>query len=126
MIPNPIWVVQFNEYALLWITFLGTSWLLSEDRHVSIFILTDRLSPKANQMLGHLHNLTGAVLCGILCWYSFLTTRDHIARNVIDPQALDVPKGYVLAIIPMGFLLLSLQFLSKLFKRKIDGKKASE
>lgn len=119
-IPNPIWIIQFNEYALLWITFLGTAWLLSEDKHISLTVLTERLGPRTNRVLRVANNLVGAVLCGIFSWYGFLTARDHIARQVIDTMAVDVPKGYVLAIIPLGFFLLTLQFLAK-FIRTLQG-----
>lgn len=115
-LPNPIWTVQFNEYALLWMTFLGTAWLLAENRHISLSIVTDRLGQTANWMLSVFHNLVGAILCGIFFWFSFLTTSDHIARHVLDTMAVDVPKGYILAVIPLGFFLLTLQFLSKLMQ----------
>ena len=105
-------------------TFLATAWLLAEDKHISLGIVTDHLGPTANWVLSLLHNLVGTVLCGIFCWYGFLTTRDHIARHVIDTLAVDIPKGYVLAIIPLGFFLLTLQFLTKfiqaLQRREID------
>ena len=120
-IPNPIWIVQFNEYALLWITFLGTAWLLAENKHISLSVVTDRLGPKANRILNVCNNLAGTVLCGIFSWYGYATTRDHIARGVIDTMAVDVPKGYVLAIIPLGFFLLALQFLAK-FVQTLRGR----
>jgi hypothetical protein len=27
-LPTPVWVVQFDEYALLWVLFLATAWIL--------------------------------------------------------------------------------------------------
>lgn len=39
-----IWVMEFSEYALLYITFLSTSWLLRIDGHVSVDMLTNALS----------------------------------------------------------------------------------
>ena len=112
---SPIWVFQFNEYALLWITLLGTAWLLAEDKHVRISLLTNILGEKANRTLETVHNLVGFVLCGVFAWYGFYSTQDHFVRNVIDTQAVDVPKWIILMIIPLGFGLLSLQFLRKFF-----------
>ena len=113
-LPSPIWVVQFNEYSLLWITFLGTPWLLSKNKHVSIQVLTHRLSNRMNKVLALIHNILGLVLCGILCWFGVYTTSDHLIRKVIDVQSVDVPKGFVIMIIPLGFFLLTLQFLRKI------------
>ncbi len=38
-ITQPIWTVQFNEYALLWMTFLGSAWVLSRRKHVSMDVV---------------------------------------------------------------------------------------
>ena len=112
---SPIWVFQFNEYSLLWITFLGTAWLLAEDKHVRISLLTNVLGERANKLLVVIHNIVGFLLCGLLAWYGYFSTKDHLVRNVIDTQAVDVPKWIILTVIPFGFALLSLQFLRKLY-----------
>lgn len=111
---SPIWVFQFNEYSLLWVTFLGTAWLLAENKHVQICLLTNVLGKKANKALDIIHSIVGCFLCGVLAWYGF-STKDHLLRNVIDTQAVDVPKWIILAVIPFGFVFLSLQFLRKLY-----------
>lgn len=112
---SPIWIFQFNEYSLLWITFLGTAWLLAEDKHVQICLLTNVLGKRVNKILEISHSLVGFGLCGVLAWYGFFSTQSHFARNVIDTQAVDVPKWIILVVIPFGFVLLSLQFLRNFF-----------
>jgi C4-dicarboxylate transporter DctQ subunit len=113
-LPSAIWVVQFNEYALLWMTFLGTAWLLGRKKHISVHIILQRLSEKNKKRVAVIHALMGMVLCGLFCWFTTFTTIEKIGRNVIDVQAVDVPIGYVLIVIPLGFLLLFLQFIRNL------------
>ena len=113
-LPSAIWVVQFNEYALLWMTFLGTAWLLSRKKHISVHIFLQRLNEKNKKIFTAVHALMGTVLCGVLCWFTAFTTIEKIGRNVIDVQAVDVPIGYVLIVIPLGFMLLFLQFVRNL------------
>jgi C4-dicarboxylate transporter DctQ subunit len=124
-LPTPVWVVQFNEYALLWVPFLATGWILSRNQHVSVQFLVQYLGRKGRKTLDMIHNLVGMVLCGIFCWYGTATTWDHYARGVIDVASVDVPKAYALVIIPVGFFLLTLQFLSKFLAalrgRESDG-----
>jgi C4-dicarboxylate transporter, DctQ subunit len=115
-LPGPVWIVQFNEYAMLFATFMGSSWLLSKGRHVSIELMVSRMGPKNRKILSLIHSLVGAVLCGTLCWYSAITTIDHYQRNVMHVQAVDVPMAYVLFIIPVGFFLLVVQFLRNLIQ----------
>ena len=64
-IPSPFWVVQFNEYSLLWMTFLGTAWVLSVDKHVSVNIIVQRLGVKSKKIVGLLNSLLGMGLCAV-------------------------------------------------------------
>ncbi|MFH1488678.1 MAG: TRAP transporter small permease [Pseudomonadota bacterium] len=113
-LPTPVWTNQFNEYAMLWMTFLGTAWLLSKDRHVSIQIILSRLNNKMKRLFRIIHNVMGFLLCAAICTYGALTTWDHFQRNVIDVQVLDVPKAWIILVIPLGFFLLMLQFLRRI------------
>jgi TRAP-type C4-dicarboxylate transport system permease small subunit len=115
-LPGPVWIVQFNEYAMLWATFLGAAWLLSKKRHVSIELIVSRLSRGTQKVFHLLHSLLGMSLCAILGWYGALTTLENFQRGVINVQAVDVPMGYVLLVIPFGFLLLLLQFVHDFFR----------
>jgi TRAP-type C4-dicarboxylate transport system permease small subunit len=110
---SPVWVVQFNEYALLWLTFLGTAWLLAKDKHVSIDLVTRLLPVYGRVILSLLHNLAGAVLCAVFTAYGAMVTWDQFHRGVTDVQAVDFPKYLVLSVIPLGFFLLTVQFLRR-------------
>jgi TRAP-type C4-dicarboxylate transport system permease small subunit len=128
-VSSPIWVVQFNEYTMLWIAFLGTAWLLSKDKHISIQIVTSRLSERGERIFRTIHDGVGLLLCMGICYYCSISTWDHFVRKIIDVQAVDVPKAYIISVIPFGFLLLSLQFIRRLVedfrppqKRAKDGR----
>jgi TRAP-type C4-dicarboxylate transport system permease small subunit len=109
-LPGPVWIVQFNEYAMLFATFLGAAWLLARGKHVSIEMVVSHLSRRSQRILGLIHSLLGMGLCAILCWYGTFTTIENFQRNVIHVQAVDVPMAYILFVIPLGFFLLFLQF----------------
>jgi C4-dicarboxylate transporter DctQ subunit len=111
---SPVWTVQFNEYSLLWMTFLGSAWVLSRRKHVAVDIITGRLGPRGKRIADVLHSLAGTGVCGVLCWYSFLITLNLFQRGVTDVQAVDIPKYLVLMVIPIGFLVLTVQFLRNL------------
>jgi TRAP-type C4-dicarboxylate transport system permease small subunit len=113
-IESPVWTVQFNEYSLLWMTFLGSAWVLSRRKHVAVDIFTARLGPKGKRIADVVHSLAGTGVCGVLCWYSSLITLNLFQRGVTDVQAVDIPKYLVLMVIPAGFLVLTAQFLRNL------------
>ncbi|MBN1545584.1 MAG: TRAP transporter small permease [Syntrophaceae bacterium] len=109
-LPYPTWVVQFSEYALLWLTFLGAAWLLRLEKHVSVDLLTARLGPKGQRVQKILHSLLGTMVCGVIFWNSFLLVWDQFRRGVLDIKVVDMPKYAILVIIPIGFIFLFLQF----------------
>jgi C4-dicarboxylate transporter, DctQ subunit len=111
---SPVWIVQFNEYSLLWMTFLGSAWILSRRKHVAMDVLTGQLSPRSRRFAEILHGFMGVGLCGILFYYSTLMTLNLYQRGVTDVQAMDVPKYLVIMVIPIGFLVLILQFFRNL------------
>lgn len=115
-IPGPIWAVQFTEYSLLWMTLLGTAWVLKRQKHVSVDLLTSRLSAKSKVYFNLAHSLMGVAVCGILCWYGTGVAWGQYQRGVVDIQVVDVPKYLILMIIPIGFLILICQFLRSFFK----------
>jgi TRAP-type C4-dicarboxylate transport system permease small subunit len=110
-LPGPLWIVQFNEYAMLFATFLGAAWLLSKKKHVSVELVVSRFNKRTQKIFDLIHSLLGMALCAILCWYGTLTTIENFQREVIHVQAVDVPMAYVLFVIPLGFFFLFLQFV---------------
>jgi C4-dicarboxylate transporter, DctQ subunit len=114
-ISSPPWVTQFTEYALLWITFLGTAWVLGRNRHIAIDLVMSQLGQRKKLAFNISHYLVGCVICLVLCYFSLLTVWSMFERGVVDVQVVDVAKYKVLLVIPLGFLLLALQFLRKMF-----------
>jgi TRAP-type C4-dicarboxylate transport system permease small subunit len=121
----PLWSVQFNEYSLLWMTFLGGAWLLRRGRHVSLDIVSRRLKPRGLNMLNTILGFMGLGVCGLLTWISGTVAWDNFQRNVMDVRAVDVPKYIILSIMCAGFLLLFLEFLNDVY-RNIRQLKAGE
>ena len=115
-IPGPIWAVQFTEYSLLWMTLLGTAWVLKRQKHVSVDLLTSRLGAKSKVYFELAHSLMGVAVSGILCWYGTVVAWGQYQRGVVDIQVVDMPKHLILMIIPIGFLFLVGQFLRTFFK----------
>ena len=112
---GPVWVVQFTEYSLLWMTLLGAAWALKNNKHVSVDLLTSRLTSQINNYLSLAHSVMGMLVCGVLCWYGAKVTWGQYLRGVTDIQVVDMPKYLILIIIPLGFLILTLQFLRNFF-----------
>lgn len=110
-IPGPVWVVQFSEYSMLWMTLLGAAWVLKKGKHVSVDLVTGRLNTRTRRVLNLVHAIMGMAVCGVICWYGAVVAWGQYQRGVTDIQVVDMPKYLILLIIPAGFLFLTLQFL---------------
>jgi TRAP-type C4-dicarboxylate transport system permease small subunit len=45
------WVAEIVEYCLLWLTFLGTSWVLKQNSHIRMDMVVDKLKPRHQSVL---------------------------------------------------------------------------
>ena len=121
---SPItWVVEISEYGLLWITFLGTSWVLREGGHVRVDILLHYLSPAALRICGLLSAASGAATSVVLMVFGTQATLTAFARGSFKPTGIDIPSWMVLVVIPLGGTLLFCRFAAlfvEYFARKRD------
>jgi len=100
------------EYGLLYIPFLSAAWLLKNNGHIRVGIVTDRLSQKNQFALAVFQSTIGAVICLVLAGYGVWTTWDQWVTGAIDPHKIVLaPKAVAVAIIPVGAFLLSIQFV---------------
>jgi len=112
---NPIgWVVQTSQYSLVFLTFLGAAWLLKREKHVTMDLLTNHLSPGKKAMLGVVTSTVGALVCLVITLSSLRVTLDYFERQIYDYQVLEVPLGPIFAVIALGCLLLFIQFLRRI------------
>jgi TRAP-type C4-dicarboxylate transport system permease small subunit len=112
-----IWVAQATEYALLWMVFLGTTWLLREKGHVSADIVYASLSERTKTRLDLVMNAVAGLGCAVLAVYSSRYVWECFTRGVTDVRAVTIPKWTVFWIIPVGMALLTLQFSRIVWQR---------
>ncbi len=115
-----IWIMQTTEYALLWIVFLATTWLLRERGHITTDLVYIRLNEKTKRSLDCTMNVIGGLTCAAMVFLGILHVSQCIAGRVTDVRAITVPKAAVFIIIPIGSLLLTLQFFRMAWNRFVQ------
>jgi len=105
-----IWITPMSEYALLWIVFLGTTWLLREGGHITTDVIYIHLDEKAKRYLDLMMSVVGGLACALLLYLGIVHLSDCILHGVTDVRALTVPKSVVFIVIPIGSLFLTIQF----------------
>src|SRR5512136_1870555 len=105
-----IWIIPMTEYALLWIVFLGTTWLLREAGHITTDIIYVHLNEKAKNTLDGVMSVIGGLTCVLLVYLGIVHLCDCLIHGVTDVRAITIPKSAVFIIIPIGSILLTIQF----------------
>jgi len=106
-----IWAVDFTEYALLYVTFLGAPWVLREGAHIRIEIFTERLRPRPRLVLAGIVALLGAGVSAVLLWQGAEVTWEAYSKGQAMLKAWRVPRWVLILPIAVGSLLLILEFL---------------
>lgn len=109
------WVVEFSEYSLIYLAFLAGGWVLKEEGHVKVEMLVELLPAGTQLALHRATSAVGAIVCGLFTWVSAQLTLDLYRSGEIMFKSVQVQKWAIMAVIPLGLLLLSLQFLRRAF-----------
>jgi TRAP-type C4-dicarboxylate transport system permease small subunit len=110
------WVAEIVEHSLLWLTFLGTTWVLKRNAHIKMDMVVDQLSPRRQSILNLITSSLGAIVCLILAWFSSRVTWQHFQTGYKLLTSMVTPAALINFIIPVGFFLLTIQFVRRGFE----------
>ena len=121
-------ITEITEYMMLYTCMLGAAWLLRADGHVRIDIVAGMLPGKPRKTLYVITTLICAATCAYITYWGAVTSWDHFERGIRDFKILEIPKWTFLVSIPIGFTLLTIEFLRKLRDalKKTDDKVEEE
>jgi C4-dicarboxylate transporter DctQ subunit len=110
------WVLEISSYLMLYITFLGTAWLQRQEGHVEVDLFLGNAKPRTRAGFKAITYFGGAAVGFILAWRGSLVTIDYFRRGVTLMGILDTPQFLLIAIIPIGGLLLLVEFILQIWR----------
>ena len=116
LINQPIkYVMDSSELMLLFIPFLSAAWLLKHEGHTNIDIILNQLSHRNQALLNFITSILGTIICLTLTWAGAMITLEFFQRGLYLPPdfAFKVPQAPIIAVIPFGFFLLTIQFIRR-------------
>lgn len=116
----PGWVIEVTKYMLFIIPFLSAGWLLIKGNHVKIDLVIDRLKPKTRTVINLISSFIGAIICWIITWYGLEATLKYLQEGIRMTEVLAVPRFLLIAFIPFGCLMLSLEFIRQIYKNVVS------
>lgn len=104
-----IWVIEFSEYALLYITFLGAAWVLKSDGHVAVDLAVSLMRPKGRAICSLASFMICFLVSAVLVVYGTRVTWSYYVKGLYNPTVLEIPTSAILIVIPIGGLTLLIQ-----------------
>ena len=108
------WSWQFAEHSMFWFPFLAAPWLLRNHKHVAVDLVLNALPEKAKKILYIVHGILGILLCLTLAYFCAMVTWNNYTRGIMEIQVVNLPKYLLLIVLPIAFLVLTLQFVQNL------------
>ncbi len=108
-----IGIDQISGTMLLYITFLGAAWVLRRDEHVTLDLLVNVLRPSIQRRLAVASSILGALVCLGVAMFGTVEVISSLQRGVRIPAEIEYLRAINLAVIPIGFLCLGLQFVRR-------------
>jgi len=102
---------EIIEYALLWMTFLGTTAIMRMNMHVRMESLTGQLSLRAQALLSGITSIFSALLAVFILFYTASLTIHDYRTAFRVATILDPLKWPIEIIIPIGFFMLFIQLI---------------
>jgi len=109
-------ITEVNEYLLLYMTFLGTTWVLSRNAHVRVDILLNRLSSTGQALANTVTSTLAVIACSVVTWNAAVTTWDMAKRGVTGIDTLEFPVAPLIGIVALACFLLSIQFSREAYR----------
>jgi len=104
---------EIARQEVIWLTFTGGILTTLKNKHIAIDLLSRILSEKYKTILSIILNISAAIICGFLTWFSinFLKMEIEFASTIADK----IPSWTFQVIIPVGFFFMALSFLLNIF-----------
>jgi len=106
-----MWSFDVSSCLMLFIIFLGVSYVYQIHRYVKIDFLYDFLRPRGRRFIDILEPLLSLVWIGILTWQTGKFAFDSLRDGTRSGTEMDFPVGYVQIFMFIGAVLLLLQIL---------------
>ena len=108
-----VWTEEAARFGLVWLVFLAGGLAFHYGEHIGIDVLFARLSDRNKKIA----QVLIAVLCGVFLATLVYTSWQLCLKAMVQTSpTLNIPMGYVYAVIPFGGLLMILNLIDVTWK----------
>lgn len=98
-----LWSEEFARYVYVWLVFMGSAYGVTQEKHVAVTVLTDRLPDPVRKAL--------KLVCNLLVIAALLYMLPHSVKYLgrqhgLRSGCMGIPMSLVFAAVPVGYLLI--------------------
>jgi TRAP-type C4-dicarboxylate transport system permease small subunit len=121
-----LWANEVSEYALYLITVLTAPWLLRRGQHVRLDLVLTAVPRRIAFLMEAGGDIAGFVVCLAMIRYATLMTLDAWRIGSITIKNLVFPEWWLLAPLPVCFVLLAIEFVFRFHRLLLNRDKREE
>jgi len=110
------WSNEVSEDILYLMTLLAAPWLLRQGQHIRVDIVLRVLPTRLAWVLEWVGDIVGLLCCLYFVWYGTLITVASYSAGSIVIKTLITPEWWTLAPLPVGFVLLGIEFIFRMHR----------
>lgn len=107
-------MIELQTYMLVFMAFFSIAYTMLKNQHVSVDLLTARMSPLTNSFLQSVFSIWGTFLFGAMSWLSASRSAEAFRREEIS-DIINMPFWVLYAVVSLGTFLLALTLIALLF-----------
>ena len=111
------WAEESARYLFVWISFLEAAVAVRSKSHVGVELVVDRLPKNTKKAV----LILASIICIIFCILMFYNGIIMVQRTMNQRSAaMSMPMAYAYAAIPMGFLVMVINFIQIIIQMLSD------
>ncbi len=110
------WSGEISEDILYLLTILSAPWLLRQGQHIRVDILLRALPARLGWLLEWVGDVLGCACSLYFVWYGWKVLGASYSSGAISIKTLVTPEWWLLAPLPVAFLLLGVEFLFRMHR----------
>jgi TRAP-type C4-dicarboxylate transport system permease small subunit len=107
---------ELSEDIIYLLTLLAAPGLLRRGQHIRVDIVLRVLPDKAGWLLEWLGDILGLICCLYFVWYGARVVAASFASGALSIKTLVLPEWWLLAPMPLAFVLLGVEFLFRMYR----------
>jgi TRAP-type transport system small permease protein len=107
---------EISEDIIYLVTLLAAPGLLRQGQHIRVDIVLRVLPTKVGWLLEWLGDILGVICCLYFVWYGARVVAASFTSSALSIKTLIMPEWWLLAPMPLAFVLLSVEFLFRMHR----------